>query len=75
MSQLNIAKKKYDNDVRISHYNHNRWRIGSYELKEWLEAKYTENQSLMSLLETKYNAINEENAIYKALGARIITKK
>ncbi len=75
LSQLNIAKKKYDNDVRISHYNHNRWRIGSYELKEWLEAKYTENQSLMSLLETKYNAINEENAIYKALGARIITKK
>ncbi len=72
-SQLNIQQEKYNNDARISQYNHQRYQVGTYELKEWLEAKYAENQSLMTLLETKYKVINEENAIYKALGARIVT--
>ncbi|MBS7328805.1 MAG: TolC family protein [Oxalobacter sp.] len=72
-SQLGIQQDKYSNDVRISQYNRRRYEVGSYELKEWLEAKCAENQSLMTLLETKYRAINEENAIYKALGARIVT--
>lgn len=72
-SQLGIQQQKYSNDVQISQYSHQRYKVGTYELKEWLEARCSENQSLMTLLETKYRAINEENAIYKALGARIVT--
>ncbi len=72
-SQLGIQQEKYTNDVKISHYSQQRYQVGTYELKDWLEARCSENQSLMSLLETKYKAINEENAIYKALGARIVS--
>ena len=72
-SQLGIQQEKYSNDVRISQYSHQRYKVGTYELKDWLEARCSENQSLMTLLDTKYKAISEENAIYKALGARIVS--
>ena len=48
-----------------------RYEAGADELKDWLDAKCTENESLLSLLEAKYNTINYENAIYKALGAKL----
>ncbi len=72
-AQLDIHHKKYRNDVKITQYNHHRYKVGTYELKDWLQAKCSENQELMTLLEAKYRAINEENAIYKALGARIVS--
>ena len=71
LSLLENVNRKYDTDAQISLYNQRRYEAGSYELKEWLDAKCVENQSRLTLLETKYNTINYENAIYKALGARL----
>lgn len=71
LSQLDNARLKYDTDAKISVYNRMRYEAGSYELKDWLEAKCAENQSHLTMLETRYNTINYENAIYKAMGARL----
>ena len=71
LSLLENVNRKYDTDAQISVYNQLRYEAGSYELKDWLDAKCTENTSRLNLLEAKYNAISYENAIYKALGARL----
>lgn len=71
LSLLENINRKYDTDAKISIYNQMRYEAGADELKDWLDARCTENQTLLSLLEAKYNTINYENAIYKALGARL----
>ncbi|WAV89171.1 TolC family protein [Oxalobacter aliiformigenes] len=71
LSLLDNVNRKYDTDSKISIYNQMRYEAGADELKDWLDAKCSENQSLLILLESKYNTINYENAIYKALGARL----
>ena len=71
LSLLDNVNRKYDTDSKISIYNQMRYEAGADELKDWLDAKCSENQSLLTLLESKYNTINYENAIYKALGARL----
>lgn len=75
LSQFDNARLRYDTDTKISAYNRMRYEAGSYELKDWLEAKCAENQSLLTMLETRYSAINYENAIYKAMGARLTTNR
>lgn len=70
-AQIGIARQKYQNDARISAYSHKRYQVGTYEMKDWLQARCSENQSMMSLLAKKYETIKDENAVYKALGARI----
>ncbi len=71
LSLLDNVRRKYDTDSQISIYNQMRYEAGADELKDWLDAKCAENQTLLTLLEAKYNAINYENGIYKALGARL----
>lgn len=73
LSLLDNANRKYNTDSKISTYNQMRYEAGADELKDWLDAKCSENQSLLTLLESKYNTINYENAIYKALGAKLTT--
>ena len=70
-AQIAIAQQKYNNDARISTYSNRRYQVGTYEMKDWMEARCSENQSLLSLLNQKYQTIKDENAVYKALGARI----
>ncbi len=71
VSLLDNVSRKYDTDTRISSYNRARYEAGATELKDWLDAKCSENTSLLSLLEAKYNTITYENAIYKSLGAKL----
>lgn len=71
VSLLDNVSRKYDTDTRISSYNRARYEAGATELKDWLDAKCSENASLLSLLEAKYNTITYENAIYKSLGAKL----
>lgn len=71
LSLLGNIRQKYETEVKITFYNRMRYEAGADELKDWLDAKCTENESLLSLLEAKYNTINYENAIYKALGAKL----
>lgn len=71
ISLLDNLSRRYDNDAKISVYNRMRYEAGATELKDWLDAKTSENSSMLSLLEAKYNTITYENAIYKSLGAKL----
>ena len=71
VSLLDNLSRRYDNDAKISVYNRMRYEAGATELKDWLDAKTSENSSMLSLLEGKYNTIIYENAIYKSLGAKL----
>lgn len=71
ISLLDNLSRRYDNDSKISVYNRMRYEAGATELKDWLDAKTSENTSMLSLLEAKYNTITYENAIYKSLGAKL----
>ncbi len=71
VSLLDNISRRYDTDYKISVYNRMRYEAGATELKDWLEAKSSENTSMLSLLEAKYNTITYENAIYKSLGAKL----
>ena len=71
VSLLDNLSRRYDNDAKISVYNRMRYEAGETELKDWLDAKTSENSSMLSLLEGKYNTITYENAIYKSLGAKL----
>lgn len=71
VSLLDNISRRYDTDAKISAYNRMRYDAGAAELKDWLDAKCSENAAMLSLLEAKYNTITYENAIYKALGAKL----
>ena len=71
VSLLDNLSRRYDNDAKISVYNRMRYEAGATELKDWLDAKTSENSSMLSLLEGKYNTMTYENAIYKSLGAKL----
>ncbi|WP_373767264.1 TolC family protein [Glaesserella sp.] len=63
-------QKKYDYDRRISGYYKNRYDQGVSELREWLSAINTERSSELSLLETKYTILKNENAVYQAMAGK-----
>ncbi len=59
---------KYDNE--ISNYYKNRYENGVSELKDWLNALTTENDSHISLLNSKYNLIQSENKVYQSIAGK-----
>lgn len=61
-------KQKYDYDKRITQYYKNRYDAGVSELREWLNAANTEKTSQVAILNAKYSVIQNENAIYSAMG-------
>ncbi|WP_386693858.1 efflux transporter outer membrane subunit [Lonepinella sp. MS14435] len=69
-SQQNFTNlnKKYEYDQRITKYYQNRYNAGVSELREWLNAANTEKTSQVAILNAKYAVIQNENAIYSAMG-------
>lgn len=63
-------QKKYEYDKRISGYYKNRYDQGVSELREWLSSINTERSSELSLLETKYTILKNENAVYQAMAGK-----
>ncbi len=69
--QLENIKKKYNTDAQIEAYRKARYEAGADELKDWLDALRTRNESRLSVLEKKYSVISASNAIWQAMGGRI----
>lgn len=63
-------QKKYQNDKKISGHYKQRYETGVSELREWLTALNTERASELALLETKYNLIKHENAVYQSMAGK-----
>lgn len=74
LSLLDNLLKKHEADAQISAYREQRYQLGADELKNWLEARRTENDSMISALKAKYDTIRYENAVFKALGGRLMPK-
>ena len=70
--QFENIQKKYDADRRVEAYRKARYEQGADELKDWLEALKALNDSRLSVLERKYGVISASNAIWQAMGGRIV---
>lgn len=63
---------KHEKDLRIGQYYQTRYDLGAAELKDYLEALNTADNSMLAALEAKYQRIRYENLVYKAMGTRWI---
>ena len=74
MQQFETIQKKYDADLRVEAYRKARYDQGADELKDWLEALKACNDSRLSVLERKYGIISASNAVWQAMGGRILSR-
>lgn len=63
-------QKQHASNKKISTYYKNRYDQGVSEFREWLNAINTERNSELSLLETKFNILRNENAVYQAMAGK-----
>lgn len=64
------TERKHGYDLKVRDYYRARYNAGAGELADWLDAQNAANSSYLSLLESRYQAVGGENAIYKALAGR-----
>ena len=67
---LDKIRQKYAQDLRISGYYRERYESGKAELSDWLSAINTANSSRLSALDSLYQALKNENMVYKAMAGR-----
>lgn len=67
---LDKTRQKYAQDLRISGYYRERYESGKAELSDWLSAVNTANSSRLSALDALYQALKNENMVYKAMAGR-----
>ena len=67
-------EKKHEADVRIGAYRETRYNLGADELKDWVQARNTANDSMLSVLKGKYNVIEYVNAVFQAMGGRLVPR-
>ena len=72
--QFENIQKKYDADLRVTAYRKARYEQGADELKDYLEALKSCNDSRLSVLERKYGVISSTNAVWQAMGGRIFRR-
>ena len=67
---LENLEKKIIADRKIAAYHKTRYELGAEELKDWLDALRTLNNSELAILEARYQVISSTNAVYESLGGR-----
>ncbi|UQZ88644.1 hypothetical protein C4J81_05250 [Deltaproteobacteria bacterium Smac51] len=73
-TSLTNTEKKYVYDLKISSYYRDRYTSGAGELSDWLGALNTANSSRLSMLNSRYQTVNYENMIYKAMAGRYVDR-
>lgn len=66
----NNSEENYYNSIKITDYYAERYNNGKVEFRYLLDAINSENSLRKDLLQQKYQIINHENYIYKAMGGR-----
>ncbi|UEA17337.1 TolC family protein [Pasteurella canis] len=66
-ASLNNLQTAYSYNKRITQYYKNRYDAGVSQLRDWLNAANTENDSQIAILNAKYQLIQQENAVYSAM--------
>lgn len=67
-------ERKHEADVRIGVYRETRYNLGADELKDWVQALNTANDSMLSVLKGKYTVIEYVNAVFQAMGGRLVPR-
>lgn len=73
-SSFDNLQKAYTHNKRITQYYKNRYDAGVSQLRDWLMAANTENDSQLAILNAKYQLIQQENAIYSAMAGYYTAK-
>lgn len=71
---LDNTEEKYQYDKKISLYYDDRYQQGVGEISDWLNALNTETSSKISLINNRYQLIQYENMLYKAMAGRYVKK-
>lgn len=71
---LDNTEEKYQYDQKISVYYADRYQQGIGEISDWLNALNTETSSKISLINNRYQLIQYENMLYKAMAGRYVKK-
>ncbi len=81
LSKLHTAKLRFETteqacaaDQRVEAYRKARYELGADELKDWLDALQSLNNSRISLLNAKYDIVSGTNAVFQAMGGRIVRR-
>jgi NodT family efflux transporter outer membrane factor (OMF) lipoprotein len=72
LSRVTLAntEQKYQFDLKNSRYYHARYQYGTNPLSDWLDALNTQYSSAQSVLNNRYNVLQNENLIYQAMAGR-----
>lgn len=68
LQNFDNLQQRFNYDKRITQYYKNRYDAGVSELSDWLSAINDEKSSELSILSAKYTLIQNENAVYSAMG-------
>ena len=63
-------QENYQNSVKITQYYKDRYNNGKTEFRDYLQAIYSENSLRKNLIQQKYQIINYENYVYKAMAGK-----
>ncbi|MCH5277964.1 MAG: TolC family protein [Desulfovibrionaceae bacterium] len=75
VEQLDTMKKKHEADVRIAAYRERRYQLGADELRDWVQALNTANDSMQSVIRGAYTVIEHVNAVFQAMGGRFMPRR
>ena len=63
-------QENYQNSGKITQYYRDRYNNGKTEFRDYLQAIYSENSLRKNLIQQKYQIINYENYVYKAMAGK-----
>lgn len=72
LRRLEILRRKYAEDVRVSRYYRERYELGASELSDWLGAMNTVYSSRLASLNGLYELVRYETLVYRALAGRYV---
>lgn len=71
VEQLDTLKSKHEADERIAAFRERRYKLGADELRLWVQALNTANDSMRSVILGAYTVIERVNAVFQAMGGRL----
>lgn len=71
---LALLLERLQSERVISAYYRDRHELGAGELKDYLEALNTEQNTLLSALQAKYALLRDESTVYRAMGGRFLVR-
>ena len=72
---LELLLERLKREQAITAHYQARYELGAGELKDYLEALNSEDDTRLSSLQAKYALLRDESTVYRAMGGRFLLKK